>query len=372
MPPRTFHRTSASDLSTPPGTYIYTLAPLSATHLAASTSSSSSLVTFSKSTLTPVATIPHAHTNITSLSAYPASPQTLLTSGTDGLIKLWDLRCSPPAAQASKINVGAPALCASANAQGGIIAGTEMQDRVSRVCVWDGRMVGEKPTWVFAESHGDDVSFVGFAGGEEGERWGVSGGMDGLVSVFDLLAEKEARGKGDDDERALWQVVNVGASVHRAGFLNAGGGGGGAAGKGEWVFGVSTDESLVLRSFNHAPGREEEEDAAGEVAGDVGDVRKRLDCEYVVDVLRVGGTGTGGIVVAGNKEFGKQRVDLIPLGWAGGRWGFTSEDKVRLQGGHGEEVCRGVWVDDDVGLLSSPLSSPGLRRRRRGKGTDGW
>ena len=229
-----------------------------------------------------------------------------------------------------------------------------MQDQVSRVCVWDGRMMGEKPMWVFAESHGDDVSFVGFAGGEEGGRWGVSGGMDGLVNVFDLLTGKGAAG-GEDDERALWQVVNVGASVHRAGFLNAGGGCGSAAGKGEWVFGVTTDESLVLRSFNHTPGggEEGEEDAEGESAGDVGDVRGRLDCEYVVDVLRAGSTGAGGIVVAGNKEVGKQRVDLVPLRWTGGgQWGFTSEDRVRLQGGHGEEVCRGVWVDEGVCLLS--------------------
>ena len=250
--------------------------------------------------------------------------------------------------------MGAPVLCASVNAQGGIIAGTEMRDHVSRVCVWDGRVVGEKPTWVFAESHGDDVSFVGFARGEEGRRWGVSGGMDGLVNVFDLLAGMGAGGE-DDDEKALWQVVNVGASVHRAGFLNASSGSGGdaaAAGKGEWVFGISTDESLVLRSFNHIPGGGEEEDAEGEVAGDVGDVRRRLDCEYVVDVLRAGSTGTGGIVVAGNKEVGKQRVDLVPLRWtSGGQWGLMSEDKVRLQGGHGEEVCRGVWVDEEVGFL---------------------
>ena len=256
--------------------------------------------------------------------------------------------------------MGAPVLCASANEQGGIIAGTEMRDHVSRVCVWDGRVVGEKPTWVFAESHGDDVSFVGFAGGEEGRRWGVSGGMDGLVNVFDLLAEKGV-GREDDDEKALWQVVNVGASVHRAGFLNSGSGGGGgaaaaaAAGKGEWVFGISTDESLVLRSFNHTSGGGEEDDAEGEIAGDVGDVRGRLDCEYVVDVLRASSTGAGGIVVAGNKEVGKQRVDLVPLRWTGdggGQWRFASEDKVRLQGGHGEEVCRGVWVDEEVGLLS--------------------
>jgi len=197
----------------------------------------------------------------------------------------------------------------------------------------------------------DDVLFVGFAGGEEGRRWGVSGGIDGLVNVFDLLAKKGA-GR-EDDEKALWQVVNVGASIHKAGFLNAGGGGSGADGKGEWIFGVSTDESLVLRSFNHTPGREEEEDAEGEVAGDIGDVRGRLDCEYVVDVLRASGTGVGGIVVAGNKEIGKQRVDLVPLRWTGsGQWGFPSEDRVRLQGGHGEEVCRGVWVDEGVCLFS--------------------
>ncbi|KAG0138193.1 hypothetical protein HOY82DRAFT_476718 [Tuber indicum] len=364
MPPRTFHQTSTSNFSTPPGTYIYTLAPLSETHVAASTSSSS-LITFSKSTLTPTSTIPHAHTNITSLGTYPASPQTLLTSGADGLIKLWDLRCSPAAALASKINVGAPVLCASANAQGGIIAGTEVQDRASRVCVWDGRVVGEKPTWVFTESHGDDVSFVGFAGGEGEGRWGVSGGMDGLVNVFDLLTGKGAGGE-DDDEKALWQVVNVGASVHRAGFLNAGGGGG-IVGKGEWVFGVSTDESLVLRSFNHTPGGGEEEDAEGEVAGDVGDARGRLDCEYVVDVLRVSGTGAGGTIVAGNKEVGKQRIDLVPLKWIGGQWGFASEDKVRLQGGHGEEVCRGIWVDEDVGFLSFILWFVG-KRVKEGEG----
>ncbi|RPB04429.1 WD40 repeat-like protein [Choiromyces venosus 120613-1] len=350
MPPRTFCQTTVSNLSTPAGTYIYALTPLSATHLAASTSDSS-IITFSKPTLTLTTTISHAHTNVTSLTPYPSSPQTLLTSGTDGLVKLWDLRCPPTASLASEIAVGAPVLCASANAQGGIIAGTEMQERVSKVYVWDGRMLsGEdvKPTWVFAESHGDDVSFVGFAGEEEeagggGSRWGVSGGMDGLVSVFDLRAGKA--GAGDDDEKALWQVVNVGASVHRAGFLDAG-----AGGKGEWVFGLSTDESLVLGCFDRTPGREEEEegDVQGGVAGDVGDVRERLGCEYVVDVLRASGNGTtGGIVVAGNKEVGKQWVDLVPLRWAGSQWGFASEDKVRLQGGHGEEVCRGIWVDEE-------------------------
>ena len=148
----------------------------------------------------------------------------------------------------------------------------------------------------------------------------MSGGTDGIVTVFDTSVAAGAEGEGDDEvDGAVRTVVNQGSSVHRAKIF------------GEDLWAVSHDEVLGVYR----------ERGEGE-KWDAGDVRRVTEAEYVVDVLpRVGGPGW---VVAGNKE--GQWVDFCGVGRKAGAWGWG--ERWRLVGGHGEEVCRDVLVDEGV------------------------
>jgi WD repeat-containing protein 89 len=103
----------------------------------------------------------------------------------------------------------------------------------------------------------------------------LSGGIDGLVSIFDT--------KISDEDDSLLQVVNHGP-IHKAGFLSD-----------EVIFALSHDEQLSI----HAVTRDIEEAAATSSntahvnAGDVppvhfGDLRPVLRCDYVIDVMQIG------------------------------------------------------------------------------------
>ena len=75
-----------------------------------------------------------------------------------------------------------------------------------------------------------------------------------------------------------------------------------------------------------------------------GDLRPRVGCEYVVDVLPFAG---GAVVGAGSHSVGK--LDLVPLTCTGrGQWSFAMEETLSLAGAHGEEIVRTMYVDDQV------------------------
>ena len=92
----------------------------------------------------------------------------------------------------------------------------------------------------------------------------LSGGVDGLVSIFDNTVS--------DEEDSLVQVINHSA-IHRAGLLSD-----------EVVYALSTDERLAIHPVTTPMGLE---DASGSPAlAYIGDLRPPLDCEYVIDILR--------------------------------------------------------------------------------------
>jgi hypothetical protein len=105
----------------------------------------------------------------------------------------------------------------------------------------------------------------------------LSGGIDGLVSIFDTNIT--------DEDDSLLQVVNHGP-IHKAGFLSD-----------EVVFALSHDEQLSI----HAVTRDTEDatmpsagtpaDTPRFSADDIppvhfGDLRPVLQCDYVIDVLQ--------------------------------------------------------------------------------------
>ena len=168
----------------------------------------------------------------------------------------------------------------------------------------------------YSEAHNDDVTALSFSGHSS---LLASGGTDGLVNIFSLVAPAGAGGEGDDEvEGALKSVVNHG-SVHKCGFLPGG-----------ELWALSHHEVLALYG-----------DAGEGETFALGDVRGKLECEYVVDLLS---RGDEVLVVAGNTE--AQWLDLRPLDRRG-HWG---EGGYRLVGGHGTDVCRDVIVDITGGL----------------------
>lgn len=324
------HPLASTSLSTPAGTYIYTLTRATPSLLAA-ISSDDSLRLFSPTTLDLQHTLQHTHTGTTCLARI--SEHVLATAGRDGAVRVWDVRAGDRAVGGYKGASGAPVLSLAVGA-GVVAAGTELVGSKVCVTVWDVRSAGVKVQ--YTESHNDDITTLAFH--PTVPYLLLSGGTDALVSIYDLRMPPGEAGEADDEE-ALWQVVNHGSSVHRAGWV------------GGDVFALSHDEVLaVYKLVERVP-----ED--GEEAGEVekrgwGDVRGVLGCEYVVDVVPRG--EGGGVVVAGSGSGGW--VDLVGLeregsgvaGWGMGA-GAGAGAGVRLVGGHGEEVCRGVYLDEGVG-----------------------
>jgi len=290
--------------------YIFSLAQTPST-LAALTSSSA-LHLLSPSTLQSSRRISTADSLLS-----PYAPSALLTAGSCGTITVHDLRAPGRGSKVTVLTAGTPVLSLASSSTGLVAAGTELVSAAASVLVFDPRNASA-PMRTYSQAHNDDVTALSFGGG--GTALLASGGTDGLVNVFDLAVPPGARGEGDDEaDGALKSVLNHG-SVRRCGFLPGG-----------ELWALSHDEVLALYT-----------DAGEGETFALGDVRGKLECEYVVDLLP---RAEEAWVVAGNKE--EQWLDLRPIGRRG-HWGNGG---YRLVGGHGAEVCRDVLVDISVGFF---------------------
>ena len=115
-----------------------------------------------------------------------------------------------------------------------------------------------KPRWQSIESHNDDITELQFHPTLPNRL--LSGSTDGLVSIFDTSIQ--------DEDDALVQVINHG-SIHRAGFLTE-----------DAVYALSHDEQFSIHALNTA-----DEEAVEPAPIVFGDVREKLSCEYVVEVM---------------------------------------------------------------------------------------
>ena len=124
----------------------------------------------------------------------------------------------------------------------------------------------------------------------------LSGSTDGLVNIYDT--------KAPDEDEALVEVLNHGASIHHAGYLDD-----------QTVFALSHDETLAV--FAELPGSRSDgdhgadPDAAGRQVQAFGDIRDIVECAYAVDVLpQTKGWGRAALLAAGNHRF-----VLLELEW---------------------------------------------------------
>lgn len=291
---------ASSSLGTPPDTYLYSLAQSGNT---ISTIGSDDSLRIFDGSLQLLTHVKAAHTGISCLQTSGAG---FATAGRDGVVRCWDSRGRGPGIELRE-SAGKP-FSALACRSHFIAAGTESAKEglgdVS-VVVFDTRNPAT-PVRSYVESHTDTITQVAFHPTQPHVL--LSGSTDGLVSLFDLNIAEE--------EDALQQVLNPRSAVHCAGFLSP-----------TEVYVVSTDEQFSIHSL-----RENISEEASSVLN-IGDVREKLQCTYVVDLI----TGQQPVIVCGNTQ--TESLAIVQLDESLG-WGFGSA--IDLPGAHGEEIVRDV------------------------------
>ncbi|GAB1734849.1 hypothetical protein NU195Hw_g9082t1 [Hortaea werneckii] len=314
---------TSSTLGSGPDTYFYTLARTGSS--LATISSDDTLRIFDPATLRSTTTARTPRSGLSSLQ--PITNHTLATAGRDGVIRLWDTRTCKPSLQIPEPHSSRP-FSALANHSHILAAGTESAKEglgdVS-VLLYDLRGKPSVPLREYADSHTDSITTLSFHPGDP--SCVMSGSTDGLVSVFD--------GNEADEEEALKVVLNPRSAVHCAGFLSP-----------EEVYVLTTDEQFVVYPL---PSTAEGGDVGGGDGGggkaeqDFGDVRGKLGCMYVINLLRQPGDEQPLIAYGHNEQ---QRLEVVQLasGGGGGQWEFGP--RVDFPGAHGEEVVRDMLVGE--------------------------
>jgi len=261
----------------------------------------------------PLRSFATSHGNLTTLRVFGES--VVCTAGENGTVEVWDLRT---AARVSQFTASqAPILSMTCNPQTKTIAaGTELQNHQASILLWDIRS-SPSPKAAYHDLHSDDITTLTYH--PTNPHILLSGSTDGLASIHDTSV-------ADEDEMTV-QTLNLGASVHRAGFLAD-----------ALVCALSHDERFALYDVS-------EEHGSGDALCDFGDLREGLGCQYVADVVpKI--DGSGAIVGAGSQD--KDQFELVFLAQAqGGSWTLDRGTSVALPGAHGGEIVRSFCFFDD-------------------------
>jgi hypothetical protein len=175
----------------------------------------------------------------------------------------------------------------------------------------------------------------------------LSAGTDGMVNIFNSAVAEE------DD--ALFQVIKSTSALQHAGLLDGD------------IYTLGTDETLAFHAFQHS-----DLDAQDPAPCLLGDVREQFSCEYVVNMYQ---SGSKPYLVVGN--YSEQWLDLIrfknkataPTDTRKWKAKSSEDGKIRLQGAHGEELVRDVFVPEGADVVYT-CGEDGMVRMWRGKGND--
>ncbi|KAL2056679.1 hypothetical protein ABVK25_003073 [Lepraria finkii] len=307
--------TKTSSLSLPVDSYIYKILQVDS-NLAA-ISSDDSLRIIDSTSLKEIAggILKNVHTGVTCLEASENDTKGFLTAGRDAVVRSWDLRSGRSTLELSDgSNTPCLSLC---NDDHFVVIGTELSHSQASVILWDNRSPS-KPVRQYVESHNDDITELQFHPHSRGTL--LSGSTDGLVNVYDI--------DHSDEDDALSQVANHGSSIHHAGFLSN-----------SQFFALSHDETFSIYQL------ESPDNPAPDMIPQVfGNLRPKLECEYVVDIIPHFGSGEA---ILGAGSHSKHHLDLIPLQYAD-NWSFDQNITIRLPDAHGEEIVRSMLINHDA------------------------
>jgi len=296
-------------ITQPPGVYIYDIVSVADGIISISSDDTLRLIDPTSLHLQPLYTVPKVHYEITCLKVLDENNSIVCTAGRDGKVNILDLRQRLKVAEIHTSQATSVLSLATSAAAYAIAAGTELTNGQAEVLIWDTRNL-QTPRIQYIESHNDDVTELQYHPTHTSIL--LSGSTDGLVNLYDTNVTEE--------EDALHQTINHGSSIHRAGFLD-----------GVDLFALSHDEKFAIyQMITNTESTVEEPPSI-----QLGDLRERLDCEYVANVLaRPGG---GGVVGIGNHS--QSSFSLVQLR-NDHPWTISTESRVILSGGHDEEVVR--------------------------------
>lgn len=254
---------------------------------------------------------PHGNSAADDLMFLQKTPDTLLTCGQDGCVKLWDARAKGGGPQRTLRPAGRPVCTASVSADDSMCA-------IADGCSIRAIDVGSgKELFVHEDAHSQDVRHLRFHPCRVHEL--VSAGDDGLLCTLDT--RRCAEGKTVMEEHGLRLVVNNDEAVRHLAFVGEGS---------EIACAVSTTEVLQLWSLH--------ESQAGALCGRFAELRadKRLLVEEsngsIVEVLYDEPSGRAHVLASAVD--GRMAVYHVNLEGAT----FVAELPGQAGGGHSELV----------------------------------
>ncbi|KAF5389550.1 hypothetical protein D9757_004160 [Collybiopsis confluens] len=135
--------------------------------------------------------------------------QTLVSSGQDGSVKVWDERTGSHGIKMSNLGKSRAILSFDVSVDGyTVAAGTELQSDDSLVLYWDPRKPAA-PLRAHSSTHSDDITVVQFSPNRPSTL--LTASSDGLLSLSDANEQ--------DEDEAVVHVGNFGCSVSQAGWM---------------------------------------------------------------------------------------------------------------------------------------------------------
>ncbi|KAG6833587.1 hypothetical protein H0H87_004214 [Tephrocybe sp. NHM501043] len=196
--------------------YVLSIASLSSHYAASASAPANTIDIFDKTTLRGVETLSGHDVATTSLHAVDnvigLSGRSLISSGRDGSVKIWDPRSNSHSIMMSNLGASRALLCCDVSPDGlTVAAGTDMQGEDALIFFWDPRQPAA-PLRTHASTHSDDITTVSFAQADSGmsQNTLLSASSDGLVSTSN---PDEA-----DEDEAVLHVGNWGCSISQAGW----------------------------------------------------------------------------------------------------------------------------------------------------------
>ncbi|KXN83547.1 WD repeat-containing protein 89 [Leucoagaricus sp. SymC.cos] len=192
--------------------YVLSLASLPTAYAASASSPSNKIDLLDKRSLRLIQTLPGhdvATTSIRAVNCVVGMPtRTLLSTGKDGSVKVWDDRTGSHAIKLTNMGSASKGLLSCDISPDGnlVAASTELQGEDAFILYWDPRQPAA-PLRTHSSTHSDDITTVSF---HPSSSLVLSGSSDGLLTI--------SNASEDDEDEAALHIGSWGTSVSQVGW----------------------------------------------------------------------------------------------------------------------------------------------------------